>query len=278
MNTQAASSWAVAFILYHPPHELQQRLLLVKEAGIKTYVWLNSILPAGIDIAGCTVLNTSKENVGLAKAFNALFMQARADGFKKLLYFDQDTAFTQDSLRFVDAFLKQNGYPQDHAAIRFSDANGAHAHSMVGLEPKALLFSSGSLFNLESTASHNPSYFVEGVDYQFCLDAASKALSLSQLPCPGIDHEQQQPVQRYQLGQWQVDYRPYPWKRHKGFLWALIRLTGASIVAFQPAYAWRFARNLITHLAAQLQMLALNMLKGMGLAKKLLICNVLIQF
>lgn len=266
-TTVGQSSWAVAFVLYHPPLEIVSRIELLRRAGLRTYLWLNSNLPAEIETSDCVLLNTSENNVGLGKAFVALLERAKTDGYQQLLYFDQDTVFTGESLGFIDTFIAEGHLQSNFAAIRFCDPTNSLS-KQNGLVLKPLLLSSGMLFNLKANATHDEGFFVEGVDYQFCLDAASKGWDLGEIQCPGIDHLHQQPLWQYFFSKWKVDYRPYPLRRHLGFLWALIRLSVLSIYYRNPFYAWLFTRNLLTHLIVQLRLLVLSVLTGMRLAKK----------
>jgi rhamnosyltransferase len=60
-----------------------------------------------------------------------------------------------------------------------------------------LAISSGMLFVLENARRmgwHDHSYFVDGVDYEFCLRARAQGLRIGLYPgTPGFDHESEQP-------------------------------------------------------------------------------------
>ena len=111
---------------------------------------------------------------------------------------------------------------------------------------------------------------MECVDYKFCLDAAHHGFRLLELPgCPAFDHDSLQPVSTYRVGQKLIPYRQYPCARHLAFLGALSRLTGIALKRFQWVYAFRFSRNIITHLLKQLQFGSLYTGSRLGVVKKM---------
>jgi hypothetical protein len=254
---------AAAVIGYFPPDAVQNRIDLLQSAGYFTYYWENTPANQTSKMQADVVLNLGQGNVGLGSALAQLLDQARAAGFEWLLYFDQDTEFDANSLSFMHDFVRAGNFTPDFAAIRFAEAN-----SHRQLQTKQLIFNSGCLFRLHSPARHRSDFFVEGVDYQYCLDAATKGQKLGQIACVGMKHESIQPLQHYELVGFRSAYRPYPLKRHLQFLYALLRLSGIALRHFQLRYVAIFLRNIFTHLIMQGIGALMILLSRMGLAKK----------
>lgn len=266
MNAFEKHRVAAAIISYHPPMELAARLRLLKEAGLQVYLWDNSNTPVAAEQWADVVMNRGAANAGLGRSLSFLLEQARTAGYEKLLYFDQDTAFTTESLAFIADFLESGSYTAEFAAIRFAEVT----HSLAGKmrpQKQRLLLSSGMLFQLSAPVRHDPSFFVEGVDYQYCLDAAVKGWKLGLVGCVGIWHESVQPEQVIQLGSYEMAYRPYPTRRQIELTKAYLRLWWRAIWHWQPSYILRFWKFLFNHWRVQLMALPLRLLYRLGLAK-----------
>ncbi len=266
MNAFEKHRLAAAIISYHPPLELAGRLQLLREAGMQVYLWENSETPAEAVQWANEVLNQGAANAGLGPSLSLLLDHARTAGYEKLLYFDQDTSFTAESLAFIANFLEAGYYTAEFAAIRFAEA----AHSLAGKtqpQKQRLLLSSGMLFQLSAPVRHDPSFFVEGVDYQYCLDAAIKGWKLGLVGCTGIGHESVQPEQVFRLGSYEMAYRPYPTRRHIELTKAYLRLWWRAIRHWQPSYILRFWKFLFNHWRVQFVALPFRLLCRLGLAK-----------
>lgn len=258
---------AAAIISYHPPEVLAGRLQLLREAGMHVYLWENSQTPAAAEQNAHELLNKGQANAGLGPSLSTLLEHARQAGFEKLLYFDQDTAFTAESLRFIADFLEAGHYTPEFAAIRFAE----EAHSLAGKarpQPQRLLLSSGMLFQLSATVRHDPSFFVEGVDYQYCLDAAVKGYKLGLVGCDGILHESVQPEELYTAGLFKKAYRPYPTRRNLEMTKAYLRLLGRAIRHGKPSHALRFWKFLFKHWRLRTALLPFRLLHALGLAER----------
>lgn len=267
MNVLEKHRVAAAIISYHPPAALAGRLQLLREAGMQVYLWQNSETPAEAVQWANEVLNQGAANAGLGPSLSLLLDHARTAGYEKLLYFDQDTTFTAESLACIADFLESGYYTTAFAAIRFAEA----AHSLAGKarpQPQRLLLSSGMLFQLSATSRHDPSFFVEGVDYQYCLDAAVNGYQLGLVGCEGIRHESVQPEELYIAGPFQKAYRPYPTGRNLEMTKAYLRLLGRAMWHQQPSHALRFWKFLFNHWRLRLVMLPFRLLHALGLANR----------
>ncbi|MFN3530373.1 MAG: hypothetical protein ACK417_10680 [Bacteroidia bacterium] len=248
----------MAFVLvtvsYYPDEGLVQRLKAALDMSLAVWVFDNT--PGGSPLlhqmqghAQFHYRHRDHGNIGLGPAMRSLFQLVAEQGVDKLLYFDQDTLFTANTLVWMAEWLAAHR-PVDFAAIQFTSTATDTTVALPQPTRHRLLINSGCLFYLRPLAKigwHDADFFVEGVDYKFCLDAAYHKYLLGMIAtAPDIDHEQLQPMTtRYFLGR-HYRFRKYPWLRRKNFSWALLRLAGKALQRGQWAYGYVFLRNLLS--------------------------------
>lgn len=233
-------SLLVASVAYKAPITFGPRLELIRQSGLPVWVFDNS--PGQHESTwNATKVWTEEHNVGLGPALNQLLSEAHKQGFDYLWYLDQDTVITELSIQAVKNAVEEG----------FSDKQViAWASHQPGSKAIPLAISSGSLFHLPSAQElgfHNPEYFVEGVDYEFCLRAAIKGYNLISFHCPGLDHEVEQP-QHLSQGKWR---RRYPLRRTMAFEWVLFKLAMRALFAGKWHLSYLFLRNMATHAVSQ---------------------------
>ena len=127
-----------------------------------------------------------------------------------------------------------------------------------------LAISSGSLFflsNLNKMGGHNTSYFVDGVDYEICLNARRNQLKVGLCAnTPGFDHVSEQPDKVIHLFNSSLPLRRYSAARIFDALSAYIKIIFASIRFAE----WKFSYVIIRSFAIYLLGLVLSrmVLKG----------------
>lgn len=192
------SDIAVGFVLYNPGESAIQRINMLALAGYCVYVFDNSVLfsanraalaPKEVRYAA------AGHNLGLGVGLSQVCATAYGDGWKRLLFFDQDTRFNLTTLTHVERAAKDfdgAGIYDDYAIFTFS---GGLPLSERVLDVD-LAISSGSLFNLDHLLSigwHNSSYFVDCVDYEICLRLRERGLKIGLVAgVPGFDHASEQ--------------------------------------------------------------------------------------
>lgn len=247
----------MAFVAYFPEESFFERLDVALAANVKCWLFDNTPggdqrLKARSTIPGFTYLHQANTNIGLGPAMHQLLFEAWHSGIKSILYFDQDTVFTPQSLLFINGWSSTLTNPS-LAAIHFQSSKLISTGELVQAK---LFFNTACLFDLEKLRQigwHDSSFFVEGVDYKFCLDAATAGFFLGIVGgAPGIDHERLQPNQRLSLFGKERLVRLYPAWRMRGFSWAMVRLTALSLKRKRLDYAYIFSRNLATFWVTQL--------------------------
>jgi rhamnosyltransferase len=185
--------------------------------------------------------------------------QAYYDGFAALLFFDQDTVFDTGTLDFIRAFYERNPkLATTHSAVVFNakrTADGNIADPFV-YRDVLIAISSGSLFylsNVHRIGWHNPTYFVDCVDYEFCLNSNNHGLLVGECSAtPGFDHEVEQADRSHTIFGRSRRLRRYSKARITDTIIASTRLIGSALMVRKGRFLWAIGRNLTGYLWWQL--------------------------
>lgn len=232
---------AIGFILYHPGNAALERISWLLDMGYPLYICDNSpSLQQGIGAIKCLENRryfTTGGNAGIGRSFQLMCATAFYEGYSHLLYFDQDTVFTQDTLKFIQRVLDSRIYDLGlNHALSMTFRDKVDRRDTLG-EIKVLgqracyvpfTISSGTLFSLNALKIlgwHDPTFFVDGVDYSICLSAAKKKMRILEIyETPGLDHSYEQDDLFYRLGSYHFKGRKYPPMRRKDYSISTIRL------------------------------------------------------
>jgi rhamnosyltransferase len=173
-------------ILYNPETNALDNIRNAKKLGIFPIVYLNKVDNDNfinelnnIDI----LILGDNNNVGLGQAFYELEKHLSSVDLKYFIYFDQDTKVEISAwLNILNTF--ENLFKNTAVGLLYYGHN-IQTHSR-------LVTSSGCLFSLKilnEIGFHDKSYFVEGVDYEFCLRLNTFGYKISSIKCKGIDHQ-----------------------------------------------------------------------------------------
>lgn len=202
--------FAVATVLYQPPAVVLERMARLSAAGYPVYVFDNSpedaLASAFREQTGFRYFTVGK-NVGLGYALSAVFSQAYYDGHAAVLFFDQDTGFENATLDFIaEVWRSSLNSAENYSAISFSaDAPRAASFSSDPrcIHPARFIINSGTLFFLDRVKHMgwiDTRYFVDLVDYDFCLRSAIAGYSVGKVYCtPGFDHVTEQADVEYRV-------------------------------------------------------------------------------
>lgn len=228
-----SSALAIGVITYKPGQSLLPRLALVLKGGYPLYIFDNSPEDAALknfadkNSAGVKYLACGK-NAGLGYALAAVGARAYADGCGALLFFDQDTVFTAETLNFIRGFNQQNpGLGKEYSSIVFNARNTPmRQQGGLALNNVLLAVNSGSLYylaNLKRLGWHNKDFFVDCVDYEFCLNTYNHGLKVGEYTrTPGFDHSTEQADKLYNFFGVRRPFRAYPLAR----IWDSVTATG----------------------------------------------------
>lgn len=254
---------AVAVAAYGISAESLGRIKRVAAAGYDVYVYDNSPHQRALfDLcAGNPALHyfCCGQNAGLGVAIATLCSHAANDGYYGLIFFDQDTGFTEQTLDFVSAYASSNvAAHSQHAAVVFNAVKPIVTSELEAPPAKDVLvaINSGSLYllaNVIAMGGHDISYFVDGVDYKFCLDSARKGFKIGLFEhTPGFDHVTEQDDETYVVLGRKIRMRPYPWRRIRDTCQSNVRLMISGVKACNPRFVATVLRLFFFYGAMQL--------------------------
>lgn len=230
-----ATKYAIGLVIYFPEESLIKRIDLMVELGYKVYVFDNSAFVSKYSRAIQKTPNitylTAGKNVGIGFSLATLCATAYAHGQLNLLFLDQDTGISQQTLKFISATSQclPIDILQEYAALVF---NGKIADNS-SIQEVPLAISSGSLFNLsvlKKIGWHNENYFVDCVDYEFCIRARRHGFKIGQISnTPDFDHVTEQPDRCINIIGRRVLVRRYSASRIKDTLGAYTKLIAGGI-------------------------------------------------
>lgn len=224
------TTYAIGLVLYHPEESLLRRIDQMTGLGYRVYVFDNSAFCATYSkvVQSNSEISymTAGKNVGIAYSLATLCATAYAHGFPRLLFLDQDTGISAQTLEFIEEFPQSlpAEIQQQYAALVFS------GHSSDGhfVKEVRLAISSGSLFNLAALKQigwHNENYFVDCVDYELCLRARRYGFKIGIVGnTPDFDHVTEQPDQAFDFVGKKLLVRRYSVSRIKDALGAYLKL------------------------------------------------------
>lgn len=251
-------TYAIGLVLYHPGKRLIERADLIIKLGFCLYIFDNSPF-AGTNFevlqqSETVHYSTAGRNIGIARALSLLCATAYAHGHHRLLYLDQDTCISEQTLEFIDEYtLDARDVPEGkYAAIVFS----AKKPEGRAFAVTTLAISSGSLFMLDALRRigwHNDRYFVDCVDYEFCLRALHFGYRIGVVfGTPSFDHVSEQPDREVHLIGKRLLIRPYAFARIVDALSAYLRLLGYTVRIIRFDFSLLILRSLLIYLSGQI--------------------------
>jgi len=259
--TDIKHNMAIGFVTYYPTDEFYKRIELVSSARFEIYIFDNSPDATRSKKVADAIKNvkyiTGGKNLGLGVGLSIISGTAFSDAYPMLLFFDQDTNFTVNTLDYIYKFACENSssFRKDYALVVFS-ALKSSVNAEYNVQEVLLAISSGSLFfldNLERIGGHNESYFVDGVDYEICLRARMNRLKVGMCGgTPGFDHVSEQPDRELSIFNKSMPIRRYSIKRILDAIGAYIKLIFSSIRSRDFLFAGVMIRSITIYLFGQI--------------------------
>lgn len=266
---------ALGFVVYNAEPVLLQRLQLALDAGFEVYLFdnspLNDLVRTFCDSSEKSHYITCGKNLGLGLGVSAVCAQAFYSGHKALLFFDQDSVFDQTTLFFIENFYTNR--PQlasTHSAVVFRGEHAKGAQAQSSFSDVLLAINSGSLFYLENLKQinwHNEKYFVDCVDYEFCLRSKVAGFQIGQYSyAPGFDHVVEQPDEAYRFFGKKYGMRAYSLKRICDQSKGSVRLMISAVLCAEFKFSLVIFRLYAIYMATQLIVRVLGVVgrKGQG--------------
>ena len=194
--------------------------------------------------------------VGLQTICSQAFQQK----YNALIFFDQDTGFNNETLDTINKFysLYKNLLNERYSSVVFNSKNynsnkDINLHSFNNV---LLSRNSGSLYilkNLYKMNWHNERYFVDGVDYEFCLNSLLNNYRIGEYSCtPGFDHKIEQGDEVYVFFSRSYSIRKYSWSRILDTTNSSIKIICKAVFSGKFYFGIRITRLLIIYLTTQI--------------------------
>lgn len=271
---------AIGYVTYNPTPSLISRLDLALAAGFALYIFDNS--PQNETVRefckshnNCIYLTCGK-NVGLGFGISSVCAQAYYDSYSALLFFDQDTVFDKNTLDFIEDFYIYNAnITNRYSSIVFNSKNIGDVGARFSDPANRFIFkdvlmaiNSGSLYFLENLKKinwHNETYFVDCVDYEFCLNSNNNNLKIGECSLtPGFDHESEQGDGKYKIFGKSYSTREYSMSRIRDYISASLRLLISSVRTRNFSFAVETCRLLAGYLVYQFIARVINCSRNLG--------------
>ena len=212
----------VGFVIYKPESGFIERLKRTIDEGFNVYIFDNS--PSESRVRDFCIGEkkakylTLDKNFGLGLGMRSICTQAYYEGNSTLIFFDQDTVYKSETIDFIEKYyLAHLQMETTHSAIVFGSDSSIITSGVGCFQNVNVAINSGSLFflkNLKRLGWHNEKYFVDGVDYEFCLNSKKNGMKVGKYMCtPGFDHSSEQADEKYKIFQKTYIFRAYPFFR-----------------------------------------------------------------
>lgn len=250
--------YAVGLVIYHPEESVFKRIDQMIHLGYRVYVFDNS---PNDDKYTQAIKNdpnifylTAGKNVGIGYSLSTLCATAYAHGCQSLLFLDQDTGISGNTLEFIGQYPLSLPVEveRQYAALVFK-GNPAPNHNLTEV---SLAISSGSLFSLtvlRQIGWHNEKFFVDCVDYEFCVRARRSGFKIGIVNnTPDFDHVTEQPDRVINIFGKQLLFRRYSATRIKDALGAYLKLIVGGLLKNKPGDTYTLIRSMALYIFGQL--------------------------
>jgi len=256
----------IGITLYNPNQSTKDRILKTMESGYDVFIFDNS--PEKMDYQDLFKSNNSVKarfhyytcgkNVGLGYAISTLCAQAYYELNSALIFFDQDTMFTQQTLEYIEnMYIESKEQIKEYSAINFLASNNHESkEDKYKIEDVSLAINSGSLYILENVKKlnwHNIHFFVDCVDYEFCLKSYNNGYKIGLInQTPGFDHFSEQGDLKFKIFGKEYQGRPYKSSRLKDYTLSSLKLIFKSLLTGNFYYFRVFIVSLLKYWFVQI--------------------------
>ena len=258
---------ALGFVIYRPETGFLNRVQRAIESGFDVYIFDNSpeqdlVRNFCADKAKARYITAGK-NLGLGFGVSSVCAQAYYQGHSALLFFDQDSIYSEETLSFIEAYYSEHPKLETtHSVVAFNSKD--LDRSLDCFENVDLVINSGSLFflkNLETLSWHNEKYFVDGVDYEFCLRSKMRGFKVGKYSCtPGFDHTTEQADENYSIFGKTYAMRAYSISRILDVSRSSLKLVFTALLGAEFMFALKLMRLWTIYLIVQMLVRFLNLL------------------
>ncbi|EHD0103007.1 glycosyltransferase [Vibrio vulnificus] len=160
------------------------RVIVVDDTGSSSHAHLFDLDD------GSTIYIHNTENLGIAKALNVGFSKAKELGYQWVLTLDDDTKVGNFYLDRLSNYFTQRPDELDEVGIVTLSRNEPKCGESA--REKRTLITSGSLQSIENyqrVGGFDESYFIDLVDFDYCVRMRRLGKKLIELPEKGMEHK-----------------------------------------------------------------------------------------
>jgi rhamnosyltransferase len=213
-------------VLYNPCKNAIENIKIAMSLGLKPVVYINSVEPHYLKTLQelRVLILGDNSNVGLGVAFFEFEKYFLTTDQEYFIYFDQDTIVSQQAWSDIISTHRELFSRPDVGLIFYGNSVSKYPNFVIN---------SGSLFSksiLISIGAHDQTFFVEGLDYEYCIRVRKNSKKIIATHCPGIDHVSLQDCFTRSVFGYQFAFRSYGLRRLSEFNKVHIRLLKVSLL------------------------------------------------
>lgn len=231
----------VTIPLFEPGEYIHELVKTISSSKYQYLVWQNSQLSPELFFKLSNLKNVifkiNSENQGLSLFLKYSCEYAYLNNFDLVLNLDQDTWVDDGIVSRLLEYIKNNELPDNMIQL-----------SLLGnkkkLSQEYIAINSGSVFflnNLNKLGFHSQKYFVDGVDYKFCLDVAQSEYIICSIKFNGINHS----VNQGYKNKYFFSYKPVSFHRFSSIIIAYIKLLVEALLIRNSSLFFFILKDLI---------------------------------
>ena len=263
INNSSLNDLVIGIVTFNPSKQSIDRIRWLTSIGLKVFIFDNSDsakkrFDDNLIKSANLYVESREKNLGLGYGITSVCKNAYKKGFSKIFFLDQDTSISEQSINFLKSFLlKHTNLADTFAAITFDSSPGKFdSQDKEFIQEVSFTINSGTLFfleNLKQIGWHNKDYFVDCVDYEFCLRARHNKLKIGKVfRVPGFNHELEQPDITYKFFNKNLRIRRYGKKRILDAVSGYFKLLNSALKYFEILYFFLMLRSFFIYLSGQI--------------------------
>lgn len=262
INSSFLNELVIGVVTFNPTKQSVDRIFWLTSIGFKVFIFDNSVL-VNKDFEDRLIKNTNvyfesrEKNLGLGYGITSICKNAYRKDFRMIFFLDQDTSIAEQSMNFLQSFLLEHtNLANTFASITFDSSPGKFDNQgKAFIEEVSFTINSGTLFfleNLKQIGWHNKNYFVDCVDYEFCLRARHNKLKIGKFyGIPGFNHQLEQPDITYKFFNKELRIRRYGKKRILDTVSGYFKLLYSALTYFEILYFFLMLKSFFIYLFGQ---------------------------
>lgn len=231
----------VTIPLFEPGKYIHELVKTISSSQYQYLVWSNSQLSpelvAELSNLKNVIFKNNSENLGLSFFLKYSCEYAYLNNFDVVLNLDQDTWVDDGIVSRLVQYIKNNELPDNIIQLSLLGNTEELFQEHIAINSGAVFF----LNNLNKLGFHSQKYFVDGVDYKFCLDVSQSDYIICSIKFNGINHS----VNQGHKKKYFFSYKPVSFDRFCSIVSAYRRLLVEAFLIKNSSLFFFFLKDLI---------------------------------